>query len=286
MYLIPSKSQWKKWSLPSKMTAVGLYISLGTIIFGVVSYIAITANYHLSKVYSIDENIVSKNTFQELMDGNYESRSEKINVRYPTIDSLMTSDFILSINEEIEENALSYLDESIMEYEFDYEVGIESDELLSIKMEQYYYYHMAMNGNSSIFTIIINPSSNSILDFFDIFDARLNALGGIKKIIKSKLLESSCNGLFEDIFNKASFIPRFHLKYKEIEFVFSEYEITPGVCGSVAVNVGYDEVVEFIDRDGPLGRIVPASGTWQAEHHFVSGVMGRLKESRKPIKND
>lgn len=39
MFLIPNKSQWEKWSLPSKLTAIGAYVGIIGIIFTLIIYL-------------------------------------------------------------------------------------------------------------------------------------------------------------------------------------------------------------------------------------------------------
>ena len=82
--------------------------------------------------------------------------------------------------------------------------------------------------------------------------------------------------MFEYKFDRASFIPRFYLTSKSVVFVFSEYEVTPGACGSKEVQIRYTDINRFLRSDGPLGLLVPASGDWQASDHFVRGVMEML----------
>ena len=152
-------------------------------------------------------------------------------------------------------------------YNSDYEIGIVSSHLLSIKMTQYTFYYPALNGNNSVWAINIDPLHHRDFDFFDVFDAKRNALEEIKEIIKNK---SECG--FFDNFNKASFIPRFFIKNNSIEFIFSEYEVTPGMCGNVIIKIEYDELINYFRYDGPLGVLISASRSWNADYHWYKAI--------------
>ncbi len=245
-------------------------------IIPIISYGTLKLENYLNERISFDEVIVDDNQINQFMNGKFNDTKREIKIRYPQIDYILPNDFLEQINNEITYYSLNCITEDLLEYNLNYTEGLVLPNLLSLRVDQYYYYHMAANGNASIFTINIDPKTNRYIDF-DIFDARKNSLEEIKKTIHQKI-NSSCGGFVEDKLYKASYIPRFFLKSESIVFVFSEYEITPGVCGSVDVEIYYKEVLRFIKHDGALGMLAPASGDWQASDHFVRGVMETYNE--------
>ncbi|WP_321778629.1 RsiV family protein [Sulfurimonas sp.] len=176
-------------------------------------------------------------------------------------------------------NVLDEMNENLVQYNSELEEGIISPYLVSLKMNQYTFHMPSLNGNNSSFAININPITNEDYDFFDIFDAKRNALEEIKVIIKRR---SDCD--FFERFDKASFIPRFFIKNDGIEFIFSEYEVSSGMCGNIVVFMYYHELVEFLKPNGPLGFFVTPSRTWNADFHWYKAVFGTL-ELEKGLNN-
>ena len=274
--MIPSSKQWRKWTLPSKMTAASFYLAIISILIPFVSFISIKIFQHYSNNYDVMTVVPGRHVFDELMPRTYEERKEDINVSYPRISYLFTNRFYEGLNREIENNALSYLGEDLYQYEFSYRIGLQNDDLLSIKIMQYYYYYPALNGNASIFSINVEPSNSRVIDFFDVFDARRDALTQIKDMIAEEF-PKNCD-VWDDIFNKNNYIPRFFVHKYGVEFIFSEYEITPGFCGSFIVDLKYEKLISDINPNGPLGKILPATGEWQAENHFIKGISNAMKK--------
>ncbi|TCO01719.1 RsiV family protein [Natronoflexus pectinivorans] len=279
MKLIPQKDRWQKWSLPSKFTVLSFYLAIIIASISLISFTSIKLNNYFSSVFWIKEIKVNEKMIEKKTNGTYKEYDGYIEISYPRIMKLAPNQYIDKINREIEKSAISYLEEHLIEYVYSYSVGLKKREIISIKMEQYYYYFMAMNGNSSIKTININPITQSIIDFYDIFDVRRNALIEIKKIIGEKLIEKH-GGYFEDKLNKGSFIPRFFLKDNSIEFVFSKYEVTPGVADAPFVEIQYIDLLDFIRHDGPLGYLLPVGRNWEAADHFVKGIIETVDRLR------
>lgn len=249
------------------MTAVGFYLAVISIIIPIISFVSITGYEALSEQYDIYEVQPSPKLMNEQMSGNYTERQNDISISYPQISSYVGNDFYDILNSEIEASALGYLTENLYEYSFSYSVGLAGKHLLSIKMNQYYYYYPAANGNRSTFAINVDPLGSRVIDFFDVFDARRDSLNEIKSLLRSKF-DKQC-AIFEEKYQQSSYVPRFFINEEGVEFLFSEYEVTPGVCGSFGVNIPFEKLVSYIKVDGPLGVLVPATGKWQAEEHFL-----------------
>ncbi|EPQ9972214.1 MULTISPECIES: RsiV family protein [Vibrio] len=274
--MLPTKNQWEKWTLPSKMTAVGFYLAVLSIITSIISFVSITGYEALSEQYDIYEVQPSPKMMNDQMSGNYYERQSDISISYPQISSYLDNDFFEILNSEIEASALGYLAENLYEYSFSYSVGITGKHLLSVKMNQYYYYYSAANGNSSTFAINIDPLGSRVIDFYDVFDARRDSLNGIKSLLRSKL-DKQC-AIFEEKYQQSSYVPRFFINEEGVEFLFSEYEVTPGVCGSFGINISFEKLVSYIKVDGPLGVLVPATGKWQAEEHFLDSITLQIQK--------
>lgn len=258
------------------MTAVGVYLALIALLVPIISFVSVNLYQYYSTDYDVVEVVPSRSELDESMSGKYEERKNNISISYPRISNLLGSEFYERLNLEIEDNALSYLGENLYEYDFRYNVGFKNPDLLSIKMIQYYYYYLALNGNSSIFSLNVDPKKSRVIDFFDVFDARRDALSEIKNIIAENVPDG-CD-IWEDPFYKNSYIPRFFVHESGVEFIFSEYEVAPGVCGSFVVDLAYESLHAYIKPNGPLGKMLPATGEWQAENHFIKGVTNAMQK--------
>lgn len=265
--VFPTTNQWKRWSLPSKLTALAFYLSLAMILISVISYSTIKIQKYLDSIIYIKENHVDVNMIDKTILLKNLEYNGKIKVRYPQIEHILPNKFLDKINDEIEKNAIEHLRKDIINYNFNFEKGIVTPHLVTLKIEQYYYYHRAANGNASILSININPYSQKIIDFFDVFDQRRDALNEIKSIISEKT-KKECGSIFSDDLEKSSYIPRFFIKKESLEFIFSEYEITPGACGSFSIDIPYSDIIELIRHDGPLASIVSPAGNWEASEIF------------------
>ena len=281
--ILPTLKQFKKWSLPSKYTAISFFISI--ILYTIPT--SLLWSYEKLEGYSLNNLKIKENNYtfkfnneiykSDITNTEIKREYTKFDITYPQIDSFISNDFINSINYFLKENILNAYQENLLEYVSDYEIGIVSPDLLSIKWSQYTYYYPAANGDSSILAINVVPNKKHYLQFFDIFDAKLNALEHVKEMIKHK--NESENGCeFNENFYKTNFIPRFFIKNEGIEFIFSEYEVTPGMCGSFNVFLEHKRLENNYRQDGPLGVFIKTSRTWNATDHFVNSVMSTYEK--------
>lgn len=273
--MIPSIRQWSKWSIPSKASYIGLVLA---IIIPLTSFATL-------KISTIIEDYVFNSlevkkidypyTFKDIKYDGYDREID--NIFYPQIIyPFFSNKFLDYINNEIKENVLQSITEDLVIYNSDYEKGIISPNLLSIKMTQYTFHYPALNGNNSVWSININPKTNNYFDFFDVFDAKRNALEEVKNIIKN---QNECD--FFSRFDEPSFIPRFFIKNESIEFLFSEYEVSPGVCGNIIIDLKYSEVLDYLNHNGPLGVLISPSGSWDADFHWVKSIFRTMDELEK-----
>lgn len=264
------------WDSSNKITVVSFYLTLVPMVFSVFVYASVKIEGYLSSKISVDEVVKGEKDF----DGVFSSLKldRKIQISYPYVNALLSSDFIDGVNKEIEGNVLGAIQDNLVDYDVSYKVGVLSKRLISLSVHQYYYYEGGANGNGSEFALNFDPSKGRFFDFFDVFDARRDALVEVKKKILKKINVVCEYGVFDGKFDKASYIPRFFITKRGMEFVFSEYEVTPGVCGSFSVELLYKDISKYLKSDGPLGVLAPASGTWEAGDHFVNSIMESMDD--------
>ena len=202
----------------------------------------------------IEENVLSADELDRLTKGTLKKKSYGT-VRYPSIVSTDSGIALNVLNNELEEQALAFLKEGVVSYSCDYTIGLATPRLVSLKMEQYYYYQGAASGHESLSIVNFGLSLDKAIEFHDLFDAKKGALQGIKRLIIENLPQDCRSEPFDEYY-ESNYIPRFFLYNTGIEFVFSEYEILPGYCGNVAVDFPYDELAKWIKPSGLLGAYI------------------------------
>ncbi len=153
-------------------------------------------------------------------------------------------------------------DNTLLEFQSTYEVGINNGRIFSIKLFQYAYFFGAAHGNTEIVAINLDLKCKRFIKFFDIFAEKkhiydeatktykeIYPLEEIKKMLKEKIKNEKKCEIFEEEFNKCSYIPQIFLKKTGIEFIFSKYEVTPGVCGSFTIEIPYQELKIYMRDD-------------------------------------
>lgn len=283
---LPTREQFDKWSLPSKYSAIGFYIAIIPILLYSIptsflwSYEKLqeySLNYLTIKEINYTFKFNSETLKNDISNSSINREHKKFDFVYPQIHTFFIDNYIDFINQEIKENILNVYQENLFEYNSSYEIGIVTPQLLSLKWNQYTYYYPGVNGDNSVFAINIVPNEKRSLEFFDIFDARLNALENVKEMIKNK--HESENGCeFNENFEMTNFVPRFFIKNDGIEFIFSEYEASPGVCGSISVFLEHQRLENNYRQDGPLGIFIKTTRTWDATNYFVNSVMLRYEK--------
>lgn len=283
--LLPTRKQFSNWSLPSKYTAISFLIAIPSFLYLVSTSFLWT--YEKVEEYSLNYLSIKEvnHTFKfdnetyksDLTEDEIKRKYKKFDIIYPQIDSFIVNDYIKFINQQIKDNVLDAYQENLIEYDSEYEIGILAPQLISLKWYHNTFYYPSMNSNASIFAFNIVPNKKQSLEFFDIFDARLNALQNIKKMIKNK--HESENGCeFYENFENTNSVPRFFIKSDGIEFIFSEYEAAPGICKSISVFLEHQRLENNYRQDGPLGVFIKTTRTWNATNHFVNSVMSMYEE--------
>ena len=268
--ILPKKDQFNKWSLPSKYSAISFYFYIISLLYLIPT--SLLWSYEKLEEHSLNYLTIKEIKHTFIFNDEIKREYNKFNIVYPQIDSFIINNYIHNINQEIKDNILDAYQENLLEYTGKYEIGVVTPHLLSLKWYQYTYYYPALNGNASVFAFNIVPNKKQSLEFFDIFDARLDALDNVKEMIKDKhMSENGCD--FFDRFESTNFVPRFFIKDDGIEFIFSEYEVSPGVCGSMSVFLEHYRLENNYRQDGPLGIFIKNTRTWDASNHFINSVM-------------
>lgn len=137
----------------------------------------------------------------------------------------------------------------------DYEVTYKNENILCLKFITYFYYEGAAHGNSEIITLNINLLTGEEFEFKDIF--RSYGYAAIEEIVKKNLLDHRCKDMyfdFDSIYLRSN--QNFYINENDnLMVVFFKYEIAPGCCDIIEIEVQRKCFTDYINPNGPLSLL-------------------------------
>ena len=144
------------------------------------------------------------------------------------------------------------LNENLSQFNADYEITYKSENLLCIKFTNFIYSDGAAHGNVEMITLNINLFTGEEFEFKDIF--RSKGEEEIKNIVKLKLLKHECKDAYFD-FNSIELRNNhnFYLNNdNNLVILFFKYEIAPGACGPIEIEINMNELKKYLNPNGPF----------------------------------
>ncbi|MFY4805907.1 DUF3298 domain-containing protein [Aliarcobacter butzleri] len=144
------------------------------------------------------------------------------------------------------------LEDSLGEVNSKYEITYKSENLLCIKFTNFIYYDGAAHGNVEIVTLNINLFTGEEFEFKDIF--RSDGVEEIKNIVKTKLLSHKCKDVYFD-FDSIELRNNHNFYLNDdnnLIIVFFKYEIAPGACGPIEIEINMNELKRYLNPNGPF----------------------------------
>ncbi|MDY0144121.1 MAG: RsiV family protein [Bacteroidales bacterium] len=274
MRIFPTKTQWKKWSLPSKLSVIGVYITTLSFIIFLITIIPSSKKYDSSNNQTIISQL-NYDVFNYIIDSlsidfSYPYKGEwkdfyglnnTYNVTYPVIkfkDNILVEN---KVKEQIREIFMFWeldidnIEKSTWEGEIksNFKVVYKIHNLLGIRIETFWYGMGAAHGNISITSLNLNMANGEIFEFKDIF--RSWSSDSIKQLLIEKLLNHSCVCVDEKVEIDNYDDKNFYFDSTGINVVFSKYEVACGACGPVEVKLLYNEILDLINPNGPMKYI-------------------------------
>ncbi len=144
------------------------------------------------------------------------------------------------------------LNDILAQFNSDYEITYRSENLLCIKFTNFIYTDGAAHGNVEIITLNINLFTGEEFEFKDIF--RSNGEEEIKNIVKKKLLEHECKDAYFDFDSiELRNNHNFYLNNdNNLVIIFFKYEIAPGACGPIEIELNMHELKKYLNPNGPF----------------------------------
>lgn len=282
MKLLPTKKQWNKWSLPSKLTAISAYLAFGTVIISSMGMVLTKGEEFLSKKYSIESIKVDLEKLGPQLSIDAESAEFKSSVTYPQFSAVIDKDVFRRANAEILDSVNSYLTSNTQGIRYDYEVATKNSRIASLYLNIWYMDKRRWNQDGYYGSINIDIKNRTYIEFYDLFDVRKGSLDAIKDILRYKLCDDPIESdVFRERFISNSYIPKFAIGENEIIFLFSEYEVTPGVCGHLQVKVPISTLSDYLRKDGVLGEKASTSNTWKARNYLREWIQEFNKKNER-----
>ncbi len=263
MKLIPTKKQWKNWSLPSKLTTIGALagiLSLMTSLFP-------QSNIKDNNVFDIqiDTQSVEYSNLREVepdrmnrMTPVYDFEFKSYDIEFPKIvfesntiverkiNKLIYNEFKnwgVDLNNIIESNRPG-------EFNTEYTIVYRYRNLLGIRFFIYWNTIGAAHPNHALKTFNINLENGEIFEYKDIF--RSWETENINSLLIKKLKNHECDCIDEDLEFDDEGNRNFYFENKKIIVVFGKYEVACGVCGPIEVALDFKEIRDFVNPNGPL----------------------------------
>lgn len=202
-------------------------------------------SFKLKLKYSEDSSIVSYPVFKYLDNTSIEKK----------INKLIKRVFLrYQIDIDKESPLKNSLGEDLGDFKSSYVITYKNENILCIKFNIYFYYLETPHGNSETISLNLNLLSGEEFEFKDIF--RSYGYESLEKVVKKKLLEHNCKEMyfdFESIYLRVN--QNFYINNDNLVIVFFKYEIAPGCCDIIEIEVERKYFIEFINPNGPLNLL-------------------------------
>lgn len=275
LILWPSYDQFRKWSLPSKLTFIGTYATLISLLITVGALFYPNNDGAKNRLpTSYTESVTFVNEKLE-KDNNHR-------IEYPSVVPVDRSYIkqATKINNTLKHTALSIFSQ-YQDWEtviVNYDIKYNKYFLLCVFFDAYIYEPGAAHGLSKTIPFSINLVTGEPFEFKDLFRSEYKKK--LDPIIVSRLKQSNkyfkCNDdLNSEAHMRLLFLVQtgaeypgqmaacykgvkdnqsFYITDEGIAVVFSQYEAGPYIEGVIIVNVPFEQVRKFINPNGPLAN--------------------------------
>jgi len=186
--------------------------------------------------------------------------SNKINIIFPKVkyeDNTLIENKInnlinnIYLRHGVDIKRKKVLEDSISEFNSSFEQSYKIKNIFGIKFINWMYYDGAAHGNDEIVSLNINLNNGEEFEFKDIFRGKYKDL--IIDLVKDKLKEHDCKDSYFDFDNiQLRDTQEFYISDNKLIIIFFKYEIAPGCCGSIEISLDLNEVIKYINPNGPL----------------------------------
>lgn len=146
-----------------------------------------------------------------------------------------------------------YRDMNIVTAASKYETTVNKNEILSIRMENYFYPENMANGITTVKGITVNLITGRKYRLRDLFSSQTNYQAYLDRIIKRQIEERDIPLLEE--FPGITGNEVFYLNEEDLAIVYQRYDLAPGSYGVIEFSIPYQELEPIISEDSPIHLI-------------------------------
>lgn len=184
----------------------------------------------------------------------------QLGVSYPEVVNLSDRGVENQINRLIKATALSAIPESyfkgqnFIQANSSYGISVNQNNIMGLKFENYTYWEGAAHGITRMRAITVNLETGRRYPFWQLFDPRTNWKAQINTIIRAQIVEGDIPMLrpFEGVTDKEEYF----LTDKNLVIFYQIYDYTPYVYGILEFEIPYNQIINIIDPEGPIKKIL------------------------------
>jgi len=253
--LFPTRRQWNGWSLPSKLTAIGTYIAVLTLIFAIL-------NFFIGLYLTRDNPRIDFRTFNDLpmglvVDSDISSTEFQLIVaRYPYVSGLRSADFSQYVNSRIEQVAFGGVERrDLLEHRSEWEVGTANATLLSLASHNRTYYRGRANFPFIYRSLNFDVRNGVEVKASDLFLP--SARRFFERYTYDFLTDRDIGAFIDPDSIHPNYFPNlseidFLISNDEIVLLFSSYQVTAGSVGSVRIPIKLERLAHLFVRGSVL----------------------------------
>lgn len=197
-----------------------------------------------------------------------EIRQDGINIVYPQVTGLPDMEVQEKVNRAIEERVLALMarqrvwpDEAglkIAEMTGTYRIGVNKSGILSVRLENYIFPEMAAHGMTMVDSVTVDLETGEVYKLSDLFQRGTGWIMALNKIIAQQFKEKDIPMINE--FRGITPNQGFYLTPNNLVIYFQIYEYTPYYVGIPEFEISYWKIINYIDEEGPIGRLLRDRG--------------------------
>lgn len=254
MRLLPTKDQWRAWSLPSRLTAIGTYLTIFSFLVWVAGFASAIIQNRNGMSIHFEEHYENTKGFGSF----YDSETKDLTIlssRFPVVAGLRNEDFMKYMNTRIKSVAYEGVDrQDLYEYRTDFTLAAENSMIVSIYASERAYYYGAANY----------PFIYKSLNFDLINEREFNLSDALFPAAREFFEDEAENYLHErgvaSFIGKGEIRPNYFNSLKDQSFaiqgdmlllLFSSYEIASGSDGAFEIPIPLHKIRSYL-RPGAI----------------------------------
>lgn len=187
-----------------------------------------------------------------------------IDIVYPQITGLPDEEVQESVNRAIEESVYALMAEqrvwpdsvgiSISEMIGTYKIGVNKSGILSVRLENYIFPEQAAHGMTMVKSVTVDLETGKVYALRDLFQRGTDWIMALNKIISQQFKEKDIPMI--NPFRGITANQDYYLTPNKLVIYFQIYEYTPYYVGIPEFEIPYWQIINYIDEEGPIGRLL------------------------------